>query len=329
MENKDFNAIDLLDFIWKYKKVFIIVGIVSAVIASVVALLMEERYLSTVTLYPAKASAVTFSEITTEDQSVSKFGEEEEAEQMLQILGSEPIRNNVIHKFNLMEHYEIKPTDKYKNTKLAKTYSDRINFERNNKGAVLIKVMDKSPDTAAMIANHIAGLFDSIKNNMIHQRAVPDFEIKKSKLEKLQQEMKSLMDTMSVLTSMGVVTNEAYQGLTEAMMNAKDAETRNEYKKKLKMTEKYGSVLHSFQVKVEFLAERISTMETVYEQAETDAYSNISHKFVVETATPSEKKAYPIRWLIVVVSTFVAVFFTFIVLLFSEKIKELKSRENA
>jgi len=328
MKNKtqDFNAIDLIDFIWKYKKFFLIIGIIAAAVSSVVSLVMEERYLSTVTLYPTKASAVTFSEVITEDQSVSKFGEEEEAEQMLQILGSEPIRNNVISSFDLMKHYDIKEDDQFKNTTLSKTYSDFINFESNNKGAVLIKVMDKSPDTAALIANHIAGLFDSIKNNMIHQRAYPDFKIKKEKLQKLQNEMQMLMDTMSNLTRLGVVTNEAYQGLTEVMMNARDQDTRNSYLKKLDMTEKYGSVLHSFQVKVEFLAERISTMETSYEQADTDAHSNISHKFIVETATPSEKKAYPIRWLIVVVSTFTTVFLTFILLLFAEKIKELKSK---
>jgi uncharacterized protein involved in exopolysaccharide biosynthesis len=328
MENKtqDFSAIDLIDFIWKYKKVFVIIGIAAAIISSIVSLLMEERYQSTVTLYPTKASAVTFSEVITEDQSVSKFGEEEEAEQMLQILGSEPIRNNVISTFNLMKHYEIEDDDRFKNTTLAKTYSDFINFERNNKGAVLIKVMDKSPDTAALIANHIAGLFDSIKNNMIHQRAYPDFEIKKRKLLKLQNEMIMLMDTMSNLTSIGVVTNEAYQGLTEAMLNAKDQEMREKYLKKIEMTEKYGSVLHSFQVKVEYLAERISTMSASYEQAETDANSSISHKFVVETASPSEKKAYPIRWLIVLVSTVITVFLTFILLLFTEKIKELKAK---
>ena len=130
MENKtqDFNAIDLIDFIWKYKKTFIIIGFLAAIISSIVALVMEERYLSTVTLYPTKASAVSFSEVITEDQSVSKFGEEEEAEQMLQILGSEPIRNNVVNTFNLMQHYDIKEDDEFKNTTLAKTYSDFINF---------------------------------------------------------------------------------------------------------------------------------------------------------------------------------------------------------
>ncbi len=324
--NNDFNALDLFDFIWKHKFVFIVIGISAAIISGTISLLMEERYLSTVTLYPTKANAVTFSEVISDDQNVSRFGEEEEAEQMLQILGSEPIRKNVIETFDLMNHYEIEKDSKYKNTELALTYSDFINFERNNKGAVLIKVLDKSPDTAALIANHIAGLFDSIKNNMIHTRAIPDFEIKKQKLAKLQNEMKMLMDTMANLTSIGVVTDEAYLALTEAMLNVKGAEMQKKYLKKIEMTEKYGSTLHSFQVKVEFLAERISTMETSYEQAETDAYANISHKFIVETASPSEKKAYPIRWLIVVVSSIAAVTFTFIILLFIEKVKELKKK---
>ena len=33
------------------------------------------------------------------------------------------------------------------------------------------------------------------------------------------------------------------------------------------MTDQFGSVLKSFQVKVEFLSERLATMETSYEQA--------------------------------------------------------------
>ena len=128
---------------------------------------------------------------------------------------------------------------------------------------------------------------------------------------------------MSKLTTLGVVTNQAYQGLTLAMNSAKDSETRTRYEKKLEMTEKYGSVLQSFQVRAEFLSERMATMETSYEQSESDALSNISHKFVVELASPAEKKAYPIRWLIVAVSTFATVFFAIILLLFVAKIKEL------
>jgi len=319
------QSFDLVSFLWNKKKLLIVIGIIAFIISAVVSLLIEEKFESTVTLYPAKTSSVTFNEVITEDQSVSKFGEEDEAEQMLQILESSSIRNRIISKYNLIRHYDIDIEGEYINTTLNLTYSENINFRRNNNGAVLITVRDKNPDTAALIANDIAMLFDSSKNAMIHERAITDFEIKQVKLEKLKNEMQQLRDTMSSLSSLGVVTNDAYQALTEAYVNSKNNTVKQSFKEKMEMTERYGSVLKSFQVKVEFLSERLATMETSYEQAESDAKSYLSHKFIVEKAYPAEKKAYPVRWLIVVMSTIAALMTAIIGLLFKEKITHLNS----
>jgi tyrosine-protein kinase Etk/Wzc len=324
MNSSENQSYDLISFLWKNKNPLITIAIIALVVSSIVSLLMNEKFESTVTLYPAKTSSVTFNEVITEDQSVSKFGENEEAEQMLQILESSSIRNKIIDKFNLLKHYEIDLESKYINTDLTKTYLENINFKRNNNGAVLITVLDKSPDTAALIANEIASLFDNTKNAMIHERALTDFKIKKEKLDKIIAQMQSLRDTMSKLSSLGVVTNDAYRALTEGYVNSKDSEIKKSFKTKMNMTEKYGSLLKSFQVKVEFLSERLATMETSYEQAESDATSYLSHKFIVEKAYPAEKKAYPIRWLIVVLSTFSSVLLAIVGILVKKQIELLK-----
>ena len=106
-KNIEFNSFDLIAFIWRKRKIFILIGVLAAIASSVASFMIEEKYESTVTLYPAKSSSVTFNEVITEDQSVSKFGENEEAEQMLQILESSSIRSQIIDKFNLLKHYEI------------------------------------------------------------------------------------------------------------------------------------------------------------------------------------------------------------------------------
>ena len=324
MNSSKNQSYDLISFLWKNKNPLITIGIIALVVSSTVSLLMDEKFESTVTLYPAKTSSVTFNEVITEDQSVSKFGENEEAEQMLQILESSSIRSKIIDKFNLLKHYEIDLESKYINTDLTKTYLENISFKRNNNGAVLITVLDKSPDTAALIANEIASLFDNTKNAMIHQRALTDFKIKKDKLDKITAQMQNLRDTMSKLSSLGVVTNDAYRALTEGYVNSKDSEIKKSFKTKMNMTEKYGSLLKSFQVKVEFLSERLATMETSYEQAESDATSYLSHKFIVEKAFPAEKKTYPIRWLIVVLSIFSSVLLAIVGILVKNQIELLK-----
>ena len=325
MDSSQNQTYDLISFLWKNKKPLIFVGVLSILASSIVSLLIEEKFESTVTLYPAKTSSVTFNEVITEDQSISKFGEDEEAEQMLQILESSSIRSKIIEKFNLLRHYDIDLDSRYTNTDLIKKYVKNINFKRNNNGAVIISVLDINPDTAALIANEIASLFDNIKNAMIHERALTDFKIKKNKLNKIISQMQDLRDTMSKLSSIGVVTNDAYIALTEGYINAKDVKIKNSFENKMNMTEKYGSILKSFQIKVEFLSERLATMETSYEQAESDANSNLSHKFIVEKAYPSEKKAYPIRWLIVVMSTFSSILFAIAVILTNNKIALLKN----
>jgi maltodextrin utilization protein YvdJ len=53
----------------------------------------------------------------------------------------------------------------------------------------------------------------------------------------------------------------------------------------------------------EFELERLLLLRAKYEELKVDATSNVTHKFTVNKAWKSEKKAYPIRWLIVVVST--------------------------
>ena len=72
--------------------------------------------------------------------------------------------------------------------------------------------------------------------------------------------------------------------------------------------------------------EILSEMQLVYEQAETDANSEFTHKFIVEMAEKADKKSYPIRWLIVVISTISVFLFTVLVLLVLNKIKELQNQ---
>ena len=325
MDSSQNQSYDLISFLWKNKMPLIIVGLISLLSSSIISFMIEEKFESTAALYPTKTSSVSISRNISEDQSISKFGEDEEAEQMLQILESSSVRIKVTEKFNLLEHYDIDLNSKFKNTKLKEEYLENINFKRNNNGAVLITVLDKDPDTAALIANEITSLFDNIKNDMIHERAREDFIIKKNKLKKITSQIQDLKDTLSKLSLLGVVSNDSYRALTEGFVNAKDSKIKKSFKEKMDMTEKYGSVLMSLQIKFQLFSERHHTLEISYEQALTNVNSNISHKFIVEKAYPSEKKAYPIRWLIVIMSTFSSILFAIAVILTNNKIALLKN----
>ena len=99
------------------------------------------------------------------------FGEDEEAERMLQILHSNQIKDHVVRKFDLMKHYEIDINKPFPYTKLENKYKGNIKVQTNEFMSIEIDVLDTDPQMAADIANEIAAYIDSTIHNMQKERA--------------------------------------------------------------------------------------------------------------------------------------------------------------
>ena len=140
-KNNQYETQGLLTFLWRWKWVLLIVSIVAAIASSIVALSITPLYKSTVIIFPAKTSTVSFSEQRNVKDNTGDFGEEEQAEQLLQILQSSKIRNRIIQKYNLMKHYDIDTSAQYKFTLLAEEYEGKISFERTRYGSIKIEVL--------------------------------------------------------------------------------------------------------------------------------------------------------------------------------------------
>ena len=83
------------------------------------------------------------------------FGEEEQAEQLVQILQSSRIKDRIVKKYHLLADYEISENDPNKNYKLNKAYYGNFSFNRTRFGSIQIDVLDKDPKKAADMANDI------------------------------------------------------------------------------------------------------------------------------------------------------------------------------
>ena len=187
----DFNSGGLLVFLYKWRKPLIIISTVGAIVSAIVSLIIPNKYESKVILFPASINSISKALISENNikADVLEFGEEEQAEQLLQILHSDEIRDRVITKFNLLEHYDIEKDDKFKMTKLHKQYKGNVTFKRTEFMSVEINVLDESPDTAALMANFIANHLDSVKNRMRYQIAYPAYKIVEEQYLNLQAEI--------------------------------------------------------------------------------------------------------------------------------------------
>lgn len=338
MDNKelrtnDFNSLNVLFFMFKWRKPLIIIAAAAAVLSSIISLTIKEKYKSTVILFPSTTNSISKALLTDNNfqkTDVLQFGEEEEAEQMLQILNSDEIRAKICDKYNLMRHYGIDSTDKFRRTKLYDEFQGNITFKRTEYMSVKIEVMDVNPDTAAMIANDIAALHDSTKIRIQRVRALQALKIVEREYRDKLAEVTGMTDSIKAINNLGVYDYESQSEVTSEQLaiaiSKGDARAVKSLEDKLKVIAQYGSAYVSLRDNLELQRKQLNLLQTKYEEAKVDAEQVIPQKFVVSDAFPAEKKSYPIRWLIVVVSTVSTLLVAIIAILLIENIRQFRNK---
>ena len=326
MENLNLNKErnNLIQFIWAQRKSLLIITGIVFVISTIVSLLITPLFLSTAIVFPAASSNVSFSDQRNVKAAAMDFGEEEQAEQLVQILQSSRIRDKVVSKFNLLEHYEIAENDKNKYYKLNNEYISHFDFTRTRYGSIQIDVLDKDPELAAKMANSIVDLIDTVKNDMIRERTKPAFEINKRKMGQMLQDRDSVLNLLDSLSALGVVSMDIRSNLFQALVDSKNPTEKADIQAKLRVNALFGAKYDALEHMRNEMIIKIEEFRVSYEQAESDANANFNHKFVVEKAVQADKKEKPKRMIIVLVASLGGFIFGVLFLLIRQRIQELK-----
>lgn len=319
------ERMNLLVTIWKNRKLLLITSVAALVVSGVIAFLMTPIYRSTAVVFPAATSTVSFSEQRNAKASSMDFGEEEQAEQLIQILSSSKVRDIVVERFNLMEHYGIDKNDPNKYYKLVTKYGDNILFVRTRYGSIQIDVLDRDPVLAADMANKIVDLIDTVKNEMVKERTLPAYEINKRKKDQMVADRDTLLKQLERLADQGVLPNDARATLYQALVDSKSPQEKEEIRKKIEVNNKFGSVYDALEYQRNEKIVKIEDFNVSYEQAESDANANFNHKFVVERAVVADKKDRPKRLVIMILAVGATFIFMVFAILLRDKLKELRS----
>jgi capsular polysaccharide biosynthesis protein len=354
-----FNFNSILFFLLKWRKALIVLTLLSGIFAFIFSLpfFIKPKFQSTVVMYPTTTNSVSkalFDEGVKQD--ILEFGEEAQAEQLLQVLGSEEIKETVIKKFDLMKHYDIDPNSKYPQTKLSKEFDNNITFERTEFMSVKINVLDENPQLAADIANTISDLLDSTKTKIQHERAKDALKIVENEYNSKTAYIKSIVDSLTVLGRKGIfdyetqseTLNKAYAdalsayhnesaklGVLSTALSEKDSTVVNSkarmrgaearikiFEKKLGTLAEYGSaeIALTGLLKAELL--HMAFLKESYDKAKIDANQNISHKFIINKAVKAEKKYSPLRSLIILGAMACTFLMTILVIVIIENIQK-------
>jgi len=325
------SSTHLLAFFYKWRKTIFAVTVLAMISSTLVAWMIPEKFKSTVILFPASSVSISkslMSQNFSPQSDLLQFGEEDDMERMLQVLNSEEIRERVVSKYKLMEHYCIANDNEFKRTLLRQEYDDNIQFKKTEYMSVKIEVLDRNPDMASNIANDIAALYDSTMTRMKHERALDAFNIIKKEYEYFQKDIEAKEDSLHKLMELGVNDYESQadrlnEALGKAIVEGKTAAATS-LGEKVKILSAYGTAYMALRDNLYRMREQSNILKEKYDQAKVDAEQSLPEKFVVDRAFPAERKSYPIRWVIIAVATLSTLIVTLLTIALLENFKKIQ-----
>lgn len=298
-----FNNQRILDIIWKRKFHFIAIGVIAIILSAVFSspTFITPKFKSSARIYPTN--------------NIFTFSDESETEQMLEIVNSRDIKLRMFDAFNLPEVYKIDKNDPHYLTYMLDIYNTNVSVSKTEYETVEIKVMDENPERAANMCDSIISFYNQKAGSM---HAVKYREIVRLTNDRLQQKyaeldsLKDIFDTYRNSYHIFDYKNQVKE-VTKSYMktftnNKSTSSDKNYLKTQYENLMNYGidaSVVEDRYLKTKITID--SMIETMVIN-EAEASKKITFSHIVDTPIPADKKSYPVRWFIVALSLFSALF---------------------
>ncbi len=321
--NNYFNNTSLVRLLLKWKYHLAVIFLVAVVLGAIFSgsAFITPLYKSEAIAYPANINA---------------YSDESETEQMLQIIQSQDIVDSVINKFNLMEHYEIDPEYPYWHSVLLQEYHDRVKISKTMYEAISITVMDKDPQIASDIAEAILHFYD-LKTAQLHkgkrfeviQMYDRQLKAKRSLIDSLKHQLEDLGTTYGLI-DYSVQSQEIMRGYLKTFDGSDARAVNNTAVKELKENiQKLGGELLTTVEMLQHESRTYVDIKVDYEQELRFYNSNLTYSNVISKPYPSDKKAYPVRWIIVALAAVGGLLIAILVIFALENKKKLTDYTSA
>lgn len=334
--NNQYNSFSLMNFLWNKRKLLLIIFIVTLVVSAVCSFFITPKYKSSAIIYAPRTNSMAKILLNEENYNerldIKAYATEEETEQMMQLLEAREIKDSLIQKYNLAEHYDLNKDSKGWYTKILKIMNNEIEIKRTSYGAISIAVKDHDPELACRMTEDILRLLDTIKNRTEHERAAAAYEALCNQLDSIDQAVRRIDDSIRICMDSGVFDVERQServmqqyAIAVAQGNTAAINRLNKEQEKLAV---WGPRLYALQnMQFSFLKYQALCKQKMLD-AQLDMQGSMPVKFVVERPIVADKKCYPKRSLVVIISTLSVLLLSIFVLLMIDRIEEKPSGKS-
>ena len=313
--DKEFNLVTAVRIVLKWKKPILILIVVSGIAAGLFSVfVMDEYFLSWSTIYPTNQYVndrnVIFNSMSSSGQ-VEYFGSKGDVNRVITIANSEPIIDYIIDSFKLVDHYKIDRKTAYWKTKVRKKFDKNYEAIKTEHDAIQISMFDTDPKLASDMVNAVVDKVDEENKSHVNETKKNLYNLISAQITEQQKNVNGYADTLSILSAQYKIKVSAGAPGT-VIVDGNDARAVQQYKALL--------------AKHENAEKELNNRSNIQQQMEVALKSNSSSLFIVEKATPADRREKPVRSLVVIITMLLTGFISVIGVLLIEQMKDLKAQ---
>lgn len=315
LELANMKIIRLLVGRWKH---LLIIGVIAIGVGAVISApwIMKPKYKSESIVYPSNLGAYSL---------------ESPTEQLMQLFQSRELKMRVLEDQRLWETYKLDRKDPQFEFFYAQIFDEHVKFNQTRFESIIIEVLDHDPVKAQQVNKSILRNVDEMVKRMHDEKTrefLKMFELqmdqKKRSVDSIDKVLKDLRMQYGIMDYRQQV-KEASRSYYKALASGKSPEQLSRLREEIRNLEEKGG---QFRVLDEVLGAEIQQYQATkneYDIKLRDLNKKFSYTTVVADANLPVKKAWPIRWLIVLAVTFSAVFMGCLFFIISDRIKKINN----
>ncbi len=305
----------ILLMIWKRKFHFVLVGVIAVVLSAIFSgpTFITPKYKSTARIYPSNIGALS---------------DESETEQMLEVLNSNDIKFRMFDAFELDKVYKIDKENPMYLTYMFDKYNTNVSTSKTEYETAEIKVLDQDPKRAATMCDSIITFYNNKVRAMHKAKDKEMVVITQKQIDKKQIELDlSEQELDSIRKVSGLIslnqTSEVTRGYMTALANGRGSSSDTKKIQELYQNlSKEGTQVQKVEQRFNKALSAVDSLTRLYDAHLVEFEKDITYSHIVERPFAADKKAYPVRWLIVAFSTLSAVFVALLAFLVLDYRKE-------
>lgn len=290
----------------RHWKVFAAVGLVAAGLSAVLSgpVFIKPRYRSQAVVYPV---------------NLNSYSIETRADQLMQLLESNSIRDSLVQRFQLVQHYKVDTAAPGGRAALYNMFNERVTIEKTRYESVDIRVVDEDPVLARDMVNEVLHQADLLARRLQRHTSAELLQVVRTGLGNTRQRMDSVEARLDQLRRAdGLLdymaqTEEYSKGYAKALTSG-SGRALQEIDGRLKALEEHGGEFLRLSTLNRLLVEEYGKLQGQERQLQLDVGKNLTYSDVVIYPEVADKKIYPVRWLIVAVAVASALLLCYVLL---------------